>query len=178
MGRQLSLGDLMIRRLLLVGALVFGASAAYADVVPEPAGVAPDIFVKSLYDTKLESEAVSGEYGRAVTDSLILTHFSAGLLALYKNIYYFDEPVIDGDVFMMAQEWAPTDVATKTTAETPDTATVEARFKINNEDRKVIFSLKKLRDSWEIDDISDGDGGIRKWIGDALPKASPPPPPG
>ncbi len=168
----------MFRLLATAGALFLGLSVASADIVPEPAGVPPDVFVKSIYDTKLESEAVSGEYGRAVTDSLILTHFSADLLALYKNIYYFDEPVIDGDVFMMAQEWAPTDVATKTTAQTADTATVEASFKINNEDRKVTFSLKKLRDGWEIDDISDGQGGIRKWISDALPKAPPPPPPG
>jgi hypothetical protein len=159
----------MFKLISLTAALAFCASVAAADVPPAPAGVSPDIFVKSLYDTKLEAEAVSPELGRATTDSLILTHFDADLLAKYKSIYYMDEPVIDGDVFMMAQEWAPTDVATKTTAQTPETATVEATFKINNEDRTVTYSLKKLRDSWEIDDIADKDGSIRKWIADYKP---------
>lgn len=153
----------MLKILTLAGAFVFAASTAAA----EP--VAPDVFVKSLYDTKLESEAVSADYGRAMTDSLILTHFDADLLALYKSTFYIDEPVIDGDVFMMAQEWEPTDVATRTTAQTADTATVEATFKIANEERKVTYSLKKLRDGWEIDDIGTADGSLRKWIKDYKP---------
>ncbi len=173
----------MFRILSLAGALILGASIAAADIPPPPAEtVAPDVFVKSLYDTKLEAEAVSPELGRATTDSLILTHFSADLLARYKTIYYVDEPVIDGDVFMMAQEWEPTDVATKTTAQTPETATVEATFKIGAETRVVTYSLKALRNSWEIDDIASPEGSIRKWIGDAKIPAQPdlqpvPPPP-
>lgn len=159
----------MFKVIAFAGALAFGLATAAADITPPPVGVAPDIFVKSIYDTKLESEAVSPEFGRAMTDSLILTHFDADLLALYKSTYYINEPVIDADVFMMAQEWEPTDVATKTIAETGDTATVEATFKINKEDRKVIFSLKKLRDGWEIDDIASPEGSIRKWIADYKP---------
>lgn len=159
----------MFKVIAFAGALAFGLSTAAADITPPPVGVAPDIFVKSIYDTKLESEAVSPEFGRAMTDSLILTHFDADLLALYKSTYYINEPVIDADVFMMAQEWEPTDVATKTIAETGDTATVEATFKINREDRKVTFSLKKLRDGWEIDDIASPEGSIRKWIADYKP---------
>ena len=77
--------------------------------------------------------------------------------------------MIDGDVFMMAQEWEPTDVATKTTAQTADTATVEATFKIGAETRTVTYSLKKLRDGWEIDDIASPEGSIRKWIKDYKP---------
>lgn len=156
----------MYRILSLIGALGLGASLALADVPPNDGYTLPDAFVKSLYDTKLEAEAVSADYGRAMTDSLILTHFDADLLALYKSTFYIDEPVIDGDVFMMAQEWEPTDVATRTLAQQGDTATVEATFKIAREDRKVVFSLKRLRDSWEIDDIASGDGSIRKWIKD------------
>lgn len=165
----------MLRILATAGALLLGMSVASADVVPEPAIVPPDIFVKGLYDTKLESEAVSPEFGAAMTDSLILTHFSADLLAQYKSIFYVDEPVIDGDVFMMAQEWAPTDVATKTTAQTADTATVEATFKIGTETRTVTYSLKSFRDGWEIDDIADASGSIRKWIAESKPPAPPPP---
>jgi hypothetical protein len=165
----------MFRLLATAGALFLGLSVASADIVPEPAGVPPDVFVKGIYDTKLETEAVSPDFGRAMTDSLILNNFSAELLALYKSIYYVDEPVIDADVFMMAQEWAPTDVATKTTAETAETATVEATFKINDTARTVTFSLKKHRDSWEIDDIADSSGSLRKWIGEAKPTAPPPP---
>ena len=164
----------MLKLLSFAGAMLFAVSTASADIVPPPAaGVPPDIFVKGIYDTKLESEAASADYGRAMTDSLILTHFSADLLSLYKSTYYADEPIIDGDVFMMAQEWAPTDVATKTTAQTDTTATVEATFKIADETRTVTFSLKKLRDGWEIDDIADANGSLRKWITTPAP-----PPPG
>lgn len=159
----------MLKLIAFAGALAFGVTTASADIAPPPSQVAPDIFVKSIYDTKLESEAASPELGRAMTDSLILTHFDAELLALYKSTYYIDEPVIDGDVFMMAQEWEPTDVATKTTAQTADTATVEATFKIGAETRTVTYSLKKLRDGWEIDDIASPEGSIRKWIKDYKP---------
>ena len=162
----------MLKLLSFAGALIFAASTAAADLAPPPpTGVAPDIFVKSLYDTKLESEAVSPELGAAVTDSLILNNFSADLLALYKSTFYIDEPVIDGDVFMMAQEWAPTDVATRTTAEAGDTATVEATFKIADETRTVTYTLKKLRDGWEIDDIATPQGSLRKWVAEAKPAA-------
>lgn len=160
----------MLKLLSFAGILLFAASKAVADIAPPPSEtVPPDVFVKSLYDTKLESEAASPEYGAAVTDSLILNHFSAELLGLYKSTYYIDEPVIDADVFMMAQEWAPTDVAAKTTAQTDTTATVEASFKIADQPRTVTFSLKKLRNGWEIDDIASGDGSIRKWIKDYKP---------
>lgn len=160
----------MLKLIAFAGALAFGVATASADIAPPPAqAVPPDVFVKGIYDTKLESEAASPELGRAMTDSLILTHFDAELLALYKSTYYIDEPVIDGDVFMMAQEWEPTDVATKTTAQTADTATVEATFKIGAEIRTVTYSLKKLRDGWEIDDIASPEGSIRKWIKDYKP---------
>ncbi len=160
----------MLKLIAFAGALAFGVATASADIAPPPAqAVPPDVFVKGIYDTKLESEAASPELGRAMTDSLILTHFDAELLALYKSTYYIDEPVIDGDVFMMAQEWEPTDVATKTTAQTADTATVEATFKIGAETRTVTYSLKKLRDGWEIDDIASPEGSIRKWIKDYKP---------
>lgn len=160
----------MLKLIAFAGALAFGVTTASADIAPPPAqAVPPDVFVKGIYDTKLESEAASPELGRAMTDSLILTHFDAELLALYKSTYYIDEPVIDGDVFMMAQEWEPTDVATKTTAQTADTATVEATFKIGAEIRTVTYSLKKLRDGWEIDDIASPEGSIRKWIKDYKP---------
>lgn len=151
----------MLRMIAFAGALLIGSAAADE--------VAPDAFVKSLYDTKLESEAVSADYGRAMTDSLILTHFDADLLALYKSATYLDEPVIDGDVFMMAQEWQPTDVATKTTAQSAEAATVEASFTIADQSRTVTYSLKKLRDGWEIDDIASGDGSLRTWIAAAKP---------
>ncbi|MFT3811588.1 MAG: hypothetical protein QM698_16875 [Micropepsaceae bacterium] len=159
----------MLKLLSFAGALLFAASTAVADIAPPPAVTPPDVFVKSLYDTKLESEAVSADLGRAVTDSLILTNFSADLLALYKSTYYIDEPVIDGDVFMMAQEWEPTDVATRTTAQTPEAATVEATFKIGAETRTVTYTLKALRNGWEIDDIASPQGSIRKWIADYKP---------
>lgn len=161
----------MLRTTVLAFALAFGATAAAADIPPsEPAGVAPDIFILSIYHTKLESEAVSDEMGRATTDSLILNHFDADLLALYKSTFYADEPIVDADVFMMAQDWDTKEVETKTTAQTKETATVEATFAIAGQPRKVTYSLKALKDGWEIDDISGEQGSIRGWIAEATPK--------
>ena len=73
----------MLKLIAFAGALAFGVATASADIAPPPAqAVPPDVFVKGIYDTKLESEAASPELGRAMTDSLILTHFDAELLAL------------------------------------------------------------------------------------------------
>jgi len=162
----------MLKTLTLLAAFAFAATAAAADIPPsEPTGVAPDIFVQSLYQTKLESEAVSDEMGRATTDSLILTHFDADLLALYKSTFYVDEPIIDGDVFMMAQDWDTKEVATRTTSQTKDAATVEARFTIAGEPRIVIYSLKAFKDGWEIDDIGTTEGHLREWIREGMAAA-------
>lgn len=122
----------MLKKLTLLAAFAFTATAGAADIpASEPTGVAPDIFVQSLYQTKLEFEAVSDEMGRATTDLLILNHFDADLLALYKSTFYVDEPVVHGDVFMMAQEWDTKEVATRTTAQTASTcAIVRATFQI------------------------------------------------
>ncbi len=159
----------MLKTTIAALALVFGAVAAAADIPPsEPLGVAPDIFVQSIYQTKLESEAVSDEMGRATTDSLILHHFDADLLALYKSTFYVDEPIIDADVFMMAQDWDTKEVATRTTAQTKDAATVEATFTIAGEPRKVTYSLKARKDGWEIDDIASPEGNLREWIREGM----------
>jgi hypothetical protein len=160
---------------LIFSLLVAGAGMSVANVPPpEPSGVAPDIFVLSLYHTKLESEAVSDEMGRATNDSLILNHFSAELLNLYKSTYYADEPIIDGDVFMMAQDWDTKEVATVTKSQDGSTATVEASFTIAGEPRTVTFMLKALRrGGWEIDDIATGDGNLREWIREGLAAAQP-----
>ncbi|MCC6920890.1 MAG: hypothetical protein IT548_16955 [Alphaproteobacteria bacterium] len=166
----------MLRKPTLLAALAFVTSAAAADIPPsEPSGVAPDIFVQSLYQTKLESEAVSAEMGRATTDSLILNHFDADLLSLYKSTFYADEPIIDGDVFMMAQEWDTKEVATKTTAQTAEFATVEAIFEIAGEPRKVVYTLKPFKDGWEIDDIATPEGHLREWIREGMAAAEPKP---
>ena len=171
----------MLKLIAFAGALAFGVATASADIAPPPAqAVPPDVFVKGIYDTKLESEAASPELGRAMTDSLILTHFDAELLALYKSTYYIDEPVIDGDVFMMAQEWeSDAVVTTRLVRETGEgrarSATVEARFAIAGEPRVVIYTLKLSPvGAWEIDDIAaQGQGSLRGWIEEAMRGAAP-----
>jgi hypothetical protein len=107
--------------------------------------------------------------GAAATDSLILTSFTPDLLALYKKGIDagHSEPVVDGDVFWGAQDWDTKEVATKTTAQSPDTATVDVTFKNAGQDRTVTLSLKKYADSWQVDDIKSGDQSLREW----LPKA-------
>lgn len=161
----------MQKLLSIAGALMFAVSTAMANAPPPPnAAPAPEFVVKGIYDTKLEADAVSPEFGAAMTDSLILRHFSPELLALFKSTFHADEPVINGDVFMMSQEWAPTDVATRAVSQDGDAATVEASFKIAGEDRTVTLTLKRAGARWEIDDISDGRGSIRQWIAeDAAP---------
>lgn len=164
----------MLKTTTIAFALLLGASAAAADIPPsEPSGVAPDIFVLSIYQTKLESEAVSDEMGRATTDSLILNHFDADLLALYKSTFYVDEPIIDGDVFMMAQDWDTKEVETKTIIQSKDAATVEAKFLIAGEPRTVTYTLKALKDGWEIDDIASPEGHLREWIREGMSAAQP-----
>ncbi len=138
---------------------------AAADVPPPPTPPAPDIFVLSLYHTKLESEAVSPEFGRAQTDSLILNYFSAELLALYKSTFSSPEPIVDADVFMMAQDWDTKEVATKTTAQTATTATVDADFQIAGQPRKVTFTLSLIApDVWQIEDIASDGVSLRQMI--------------
>lgn len=154
----------------LAGALIFALPAAGNAPPPPPTGVPADTFVLSLYQTKLESEAVSPEMGAAMTDSLILTHFTPDLLALYKAAVdaSVNEPVIDGDVFWDAQDWDTKEVATKTTRETPTDATVEVDFKIAGEARKVTLLLKKFADGWQVDDIDSGQGSMRQWLSKAV----------
>ena len=145
----------------------------YANAPPPPVeaaqGVAPEIFVKSLYDTLAESEAVSPELGAAMLDSVVLSHFTPDLLALYKTAYDIPEPIIDGNVIWDSQEWDPkVEVATKTTAKDATTATVEATYKIGTESRTVTYALKALREGWQIDDITGGAGSMRKWLTEGI----------
>ena len=148
---------------LSLGLALSGRAAAA--VLPPPNPPAPDIFVLSLYQTKLESESVSPEFGRAQTDSLILNYFSADLLALYKSTFNSPEPIVDADVFMMAQDWDTKEVATKTTAQTAASATVEADFQIAGQPRKVVLTLSlSAPDVWQIEDIAADGVSLRQMI--------------
>lgn len=159
----------------LIGALLLSAPAwanAPPPPPPEARGVAPEIFVQSLYDTKKESEAVSGEFGSAMTDSLILNHFTPELLALFKQAIGIDEPIVDGDIFWDSQEWDPkAEIAYKATAKDATTAQVEAAFKVPGGDRKVVYSLKAFGNGWQIDDIAGGTGSMRKWLAEGIVQA-------
>ena len=162
----------------LAAALLFVAPA-FANAPPPPpteaATIPPEIFVKSVYDTKLESQAVSPEFGAAMNDSVVLSHFTPDLLALYKVAIDSGEPVVDGDVFWNAQDWDDKiEVATKTTANDGKTATVEASFKILGQDRTMIFALKALREGWQIDDITSESGSMRKWLAEDTAAAAAP----
>ena len=157
------------------------ASPAMANMLP-PASPQerPDAAIQGVYDDKLAAERVSDDFGRAETDALILRRFTPELLALYKSTFHVDEPVIDGDVFMMAQEWeSDAVVTTRLVRETGEgrarSATVEARFAIAGEPRVVIYTLKLSPvGAWEIDDIAaQGQGSLRGWIEEAMRGAAP-----
>ncbi len=154
-----------------IAAAVFMLFAASADVAP-PSHEPPkaDVFVKSLYTQKLEAEAASPDFGRARTDSLILNYFSAELLGLFKAAMASSEPIVDGDVFMNAQDWDTKEVSTKIVSATADTATVEAEFKVFDDVRKVTFTLKMNKAAyWEIDEIASTHmPSLRQMIVDGL----------
>lgn len=168
-----------LNRYAVVAAAMFLGGPALANMPPPPQTVeaptiAPEIFVKSLYDTKLETQAVSPEFGAAMTDSIVLRHFTPDLLALYKLAIHTNEPIVNGDVFWDAQEWDDKiEVATRTTANDGKTATVEAGFKLNGEDRKITFSLKALREGWQVDDIIGATGSMRQWLAEGIAETAP-----
>jgi hypothetical protein len=157
---------------------VFAAflGSAWADIPPpmpeQP--MAPNMFVEQIYADKLSAEAVSDEFGRAQTSALILQHFSPELLALYKSTYHAPEPIIDADVFMMAQDWDTKTVSATVKANNSSSATVEVNFVNFGEPRKVTYTLKLSPvGSWEIDNIGSSDWDLRAGIMAGMANASP-----
>ena len=145
---------------------------------PQPAAtdVAPDIYVLSLYHTKIESESVSPEFGAAMTDSIILTSFTPDLLALYKQGIDagHSEPVVDSDVLWGAQDWDVKEVATKTTAQDATTATVVVDFQDSGAARSVTLMLKTYAGGWQVDDIKSSDQSLREWLPAAIASVAKP----
>jgi hypothetical protein len=169
----------MLRISGALAAALLLATPAFANAAPPPpteaATIPPEIFIKSVYDTKLETQAISPEFGAAMNDSVVLSHFTPELLALYKAAIDAGEPIVDGDVFWDAQDWDDKiEVATATTANDGKTATVEASFKILGQDRKITFALKALREGWQIDDITGASGSLRKWLTEGVAAMAPP----
>lgn len=161
------------------------AAPALADIPPQevqPAAIedvgepdnrsTPDAFVKSIYQVKLTAEAVRPDLGRNTTSHIVLYYFTPELLGLYKTVVGFDVPVVDADMFMMAQDWdtKPDQVAVKTLKQDETTASVEATLQTFGGTNVVTFSLKKSPTGlWLIDDVTDAvGGGIRQMIGVGL----------
>ena len=164
---------------------LLAASPAWADVPPQEATAAvddnlaepdnrgtPDVFVKSIYDVKLTAEGIRADLGRNTTSHIILYYFTPELLGLYKTVVGFDEPVVDADMFMMAQDWdtKPGTVTTKVVKQDDASASVEATVPSFGATSVVTFSLKKSKTGlWLIDDVTDTHGGgIRQMIGVGL----------
>ena len=173
-------------------ALLAFAPVALADIPPpqppdpidnlgEPVnGRAPDEFVKSIYEVKLTAEAIRSDLGRNTTSHIVLYYFTPDLLALFKTAVQSDEPVIDADMFMMAQDWdtKPDQVTTKIVTQDASSATVEAVVPNFGTARTLTYLLKKSKNGlWLIDDITDqsNGAGVRQMIAAGLgqPAAAP-----
>ena len=176
---------LIDRRALALAAILF-AGPALADVPAPPAEALTEIaepdnrgtadgFVTSIYDAKLAAEAVRDDLGRATTSNIILYYFTADLLALYKSAVLTDEPVVDVDMFMMAQDWdtKPGQVTSKIVSEDAAGAVVEATVPSFGSSAVVTFDLKKSPAGlWLIDNVRDTRGGdVRAMIDTALKPA-------
>lgn len=169
-----------VRLWILAAATAALMTPAWADVPPHPehgavegiaepqATAAPDAFIRSIYEVKLSAEVIRADLGRNTTSHIILYYFTPELLALYKSAMQIDEPIVDGDMFMMSQEWdtKAADIAIKTLSQTKTDASVEAVFKTYGQDRKVTYTLKATPGGrWQIDNISDPQSGdVRSWI--------------
>lgn len=167
---------MMLKSFVAVALFAVCLGTARADIPPpmpeQP--MPPNKFVEQIYADKLSAEAVSDDFGRAQTSALILQHFSPELLALYKSTFHSPEPVIDADVFMMAQDWDTKTASAIVKAKDGKSATVEARFSNFGESRTVTYALKLSPvGSWEIDNISTADWDLRSGIKAGMANAAP-----
>lgn len=162
----------MLRMLTLGIALAAATTASAVNDPQEDIVIPPDALIQQIYEDKLRAEAESQTQGELVTYKLILGLFSVELLTLYKCSFYQEELLAGGDVFM----WGPRydtmtvkAVQARTLAQSKSNAMVEVSFVAGGEPRKVVLSLTRFGDGWEIDDISSDRGSIRQWVAQGTP---------
>lgn len=164
----------MMLKTLAAAIFLASLAVARADIPPPTQPQAPEAFIEQIYADKLKAEATNDEFGRAQTSALILQNFSPELLALYKSTYHSPEPVIDADVFMMAQDWDTKTVAAKVKALDSSSASIEASFLNFGEARIVTYSLKLSPvGAWEIDNIASSGWDLRAGIKAGMSPVSP-----
>lgn len=159
----------MLRMLTLGIALAAATTASAANDPQEDIVIPPDGLIQQIYEDKLKAEAVSQTQGELVTSRLILGLFSVELLTLYKCSFYQEELLAGGDVFMWGPRSDTKAVRTRTLAQSKGAAMVEVNFVADGEPRKVVLSLTRFGDGWEIDDISSDRGSLRQWIAQGTP---------
>lgn len=142
---------MMLRRAFL--ALV----AAISFMVPAWAADDPVARVRAMYDVQLQGEKTK----KFVWDKPYLDDFFNRALA--RRIPRTQAGSgIDFDFLFDGQDYAVTELSFALIRKTAAAARVEARFKNNNEPKRVLFQLVKERGAWRVSDISTS--GAHAWV--------------
>lgn len=116
--------------------------------------------------------------GRDVKDILVAAPWMNDLHELLAKAIALgkDEPILDGDPIVDAQDWALSNLNVALEAP-PESgrARVLATFTNLGQPREIHFDLVKIGDRWQVDNIRSGDWDLRKHLvaGIAAAEASP-----
>jgi hypothetical protein len=133
---------------MLTAAFVYFVLAACTQAQPGPADVVRTIYEEA--EARVSRNQVTGETDLPLTEDFARTLAQASEAAQRR-----DEPFIDGDLALDCQECTGLgglSIAT-TTPPANGRAVVEARFRIAERDRVVIWDMKETPEGWRVDNI-------------------------
>ena len=147
--------------------LAFAAAVALAACAPKAAG--PDAVVKTLYAPYVATPAAAIP---AFDTRDVYTPDLKALIAkgeTFGNL--IDEPVIDYDPILGGQDGAVKNLVVAAGEVTGDTANVTAKFDNMGTAKKLTFAMMRIDGAWRVDDIFEGETGLRSIIADGLKPA-------
>ena len=147
--------------------LALAAALALAACGPKVDG--PDAVVKALYAPYIQgpASAIAPFGARDVFTPELNAEIARG--ETYGNL--LDEPVIDYDPILGGQDGAVKDLTVATQKSDRDTASVTVSFDNMGTARHLTYALSLIGGAWRIDDIFEGEEGLRAIIAAAIAPA-------
>lgn len=149
-----------------LGSQAWGAANCKVEMEAPTGLEAPDKFVHDIINTKLKAEAFGWYVSNAVTSAYQHDYLTPDFVYLLMRVGEIPEPIVDQDLFLLAQDWEISNLKTRVDKQDATSATVIAAFTPYKDSptKEIIYSLtRKPEGGWKIKDIGSSDGfSIRK----------------